>query len=66
MKVRSWFLIILVSSLNLFVAWANHNDSAGAIGGALPALLIAFLVAYAAGGGRGCGIRLHDGIFGQL
>jgi hypothetical protein len=53
MKVRSWFLIILVSLLNVFAAWAKYHDSAGAIGGALPALLIAFLVAYTARGRKG-------------
>jgi branched-subunit amino acid transport protein AzlD len=54
-KVLSWCLIIFVSVLNGFAAWVRGNpyDIGGAIGRALPALVIAFLVAYIVRGRKG-------------
>jgi len=47
-KASSWLLIGIVTVLAGFAAWVRGNpyDIGGAVGRAIPALLIAFLVAY--------------------
>jgi hypothetical protein len=54
-KVLSWVLVGLVTVLDGFAAWVHGNpyDIGGAIGRALPAPLIAFLIAYLVRGRKG-------------